>query len=83
MENTEPDKGEIPRQGCSKVVPALRTPSPPNDDEDTPSMFKTIQCTGGSTGTSASIPSSGAGDVGKKGGNGKQSAGGEKVKANK
>jgi hypothetical protein len=64
-ENTEPDRSEILRQGCSEVVPTLRTPSPPDDDGNTPSMFRTIQCTRGSTGTSASIPSSSAGDVGK------------------
>jgi hypothetical protein len=70
MENTELDRGEIPRQGCSEVVPALRMPSPLDDDGDSPSMFMTIQHSGGSTGTSASIPSSGAGDVGKQGSDG-------------
>jgi hypothetical protein len=74
-ENIEPDRGEIPRQGCSEVVPALRMPSPADDDCDTASMFTTLQRTRGSTVTSASIPSSGAGDVGKQGGDGKQSAG--------
>jgi hypothetical protein len=74
--NTERGRDEIPPQGCSEVVPPLRTPSPPDDDGDTPSMFRTMQCTGGSTGTSASIPSAGAGDIGKQGGDGKQSAGG-------
>jgi hypothetical protein len=80
-ENTEPDRGEIPLQDCSEVVPALRTPSLPDDDGDTPSMFRTIQRTGGSTGTSASIPSARAGDVGKQGGDGKQSAGGAEGKS--
>jgi hypothetical protein len=41
-------------------------------------MFTTIQHTRGSTGTFASIPSSGAGDVGKQGGDGKQSAEGKR-----
>jgi hypothetical protein len=40
-------------------------------------MFRTIQRTGGSTGTSASIPSAGAGDIGKQGG----SAGGGEGKS--
>jgi hypothetical protein len=74
-ENMELDRGEIPRHGCSEVVPTLRTPSPLDDDGDTESMFTTIQCTGGSTGTFTSIPSFGADDVGKQGGDGKQSAG--------
>jgi hypothetical protein len=39
-------------------------------------MFTTIHRIGVSTGTSASIPSCGAGDVREQGGNGKQSAGG-------
>jgi hypothetical protein len=77
-ENIEPDRGEIPHQGCSEVVPALRTPSPVDDDGNTASMFTTLQRTGGSTGTSASFPSSGAGDVGKQGGDDKQSASGAK-----
>jgi hypothetical protein len=72
----EPDRGEIWREGCSEGVPVLRTPSLPDDDGDTASMFTTIQRTGGSTGTSASIPSSGVGDVGRQGGDGKQSVGG-------
>jgi hypothetical protein len=81
MENIEPNRGEIPPQGCSEVVPALRTPSSLDNDSDTASMFTTIQRTGGSTGTSASIPSSSAGDVGKQGGDGKQSAGGAEGKS--
>jgi hypothetical protein len=81
MENTKPDRGEIPPQVCSEVVPTLRTPSPKDDDGDTPSMFRTIQRIGGSTGTSTSIPSSGAGDVGKQGGDGKQSTGGAEGKS--
>jgi hypothetical protein len=44
-------------------------------------MFRTIQRTRGSTGTSASFPSFGAGDVGKQGGDGKQSAGGAEGKS--
>ena len=64
MENIEFDRGEIPRQGCSEVVPSLRTPSPPDDDDDSASMFTTIQSIGGSTGISASIPSCGTGDIG-------------------
>jgi hypothetical protein len=63
--NTERGRSEIPPQGCSEVVPPLRTLSPPDDDGDTPSMFRTMQRTRGSTGTSASIPSAGAGDIGK------------------
>jgi hypothetical protein len=39
-------------------------------------MFTTIQRTGGSTGTSASIPTCGAGDIGGQGGDGKHSVGG-------
>jgi hypothetical protein len=74
--NTGRGRSEIPPQGCSKVVLPLRTPSPPDDDGNTPSMFRTMQQTGGSTGTSASIPSAGTGDIGKQGGDGKQSAGG-------
>jgi hypothetical protein len=66
--NTERGRGEIPAQGCSEVVPLLRTPSRPDDDGDSPSMFRTMQRAGGSTGTSASIPSAGAGDIGKQGG---------------
>jgi hypothetical protein len=67
----EHDRGEIPHQGCSEVVPALRMPSPSDDDGDTASIFTTIQHTGGSMGTSASIPSCGADDVGGQGGDGK------------
>jgi hypothetical protein len=44
-------------------------------------MFRTIQRTGGSTGASASIPSFGAGNVGKQGCDGKQSAGGTESKS--
>jgi hypothetical protein len=67
----EPDRNEIPRQGCSEVVLVLRTPSLPDDDGDTASIFTMIQCIGGSTGTSTSIPSCGADDVGGQGGDGK------------
>jgi hypothetical protein len=72
----EPDRGEISRQGCSEIVPALWMLSPPDDDGDSTSMFTTIHRTGVSTGTSASIPSSGADDIGGQGGDGKQSGGG-------
>ena len=64
MEIIEPDKGEIPHQGCSKVVLVLQTLSLLDDDSDTVSMFMTIQCTRGSTRTSTSIPSCGVGDIG-------------------
>ena len=64
MENIEPNRGEVPRQGCSKVVLLLWAPSPPDDDGDTASMFKMIQSIGVSTKTFASIPSCGAGDFG-------------------
>jgi hypothetical protein len=54
----------------------LVTPSPPDDDGNTTSMFMMSQRIGGSMGTSASIPSCGTGNVGGQGGDGKQSASG-------
>jgi hypothetical protein len=72
----EPDKGEIPLQGCSEIVPALWKPSLPDDDGDSTSMFTTTHRTEVCTGTSASIPSSGAGDIGGQGGDGEHSGDG-------
>jgi hypothetical protein len=70
-ENMESNKGIISLQGCSEIVPALRMPSPPDDDCDSTSLFTTVQRTRVSTGTPASIPSSNTCDIGGEGGNGK------------
>jgi hypothetical protein len=67
-EDTEPDRPELHRDGCSEVEPSLRTPSPPDDDGDSAALYRTISRTGGSTGISASITSGGAADVGEKAG---------------
>jgi hypothetical protein len=75
-ENVEPNKGEIPLQGCSEIVPALRKPSLPDDDGYSASMFTTTHCTEVCTGTFVSIPSSGTGNVGRQGGDGEHSGGG-------
>ena len=58
-DDKEPDNAEIQHDSCSEVAPSLRTPSPPDNDSDNASLFKTILCAGGSTGISTSIPSGG------------------------